>query len=156
MGLRRTKNLVEFEDEDDAMSAAQLRSQIEYLGLTRQAFAQSLEVTESSVYRWWMGLLPVSGGAVAHLQEVLGHSTDIEEQVLQELRAHGRARVPYDQEDLESLSPRGAKYGPAFYRVAAARALHTYDEGAVKPGRLVWLNPSRVVPKKRHGGKPKG
>lgn len=156
MGLRRIKSLVDHEHNDGVMSAAQLRAQIEYLGLTRQAFAQSLEVTESSVYRWWMGLLPVSDAAVAHLQKALGHSTDIEEQVLEELRAHGQARVPYDQEDLDTLASRAVKYGPAFYRVAAARALHAYDEGAVKPGRLVWLNPSRVVPKRRPGRKIQG
>lgn len=156
MGLRRIKNLVDHEHNDGAMSAAQLRAQIEYLGMSRQAFAQSLKVTESSVYRWWMGLLPVSDAAVAHLQTALGHSTDLEQHILQELQAHGHARVPYDQEDLDTLTSPGAKcarYGPVFYRVAAARALHTYDEGAVKPGRLVWLNPSRVVPKRRPGRK---
>lgn len=145
MGLRRSEDLSEVEGAGkkppskygypSAMSGAQMRSLVEYLGLSRREVARLLEVHESSVHRWWSDLSKVPVGVVNQLQEMLDDSTRIEEQVLQELEKRGSARVPHSHEDLESSV---ARYGPIFYRVAAARALRVYDSRAVEPGRLLW------------------
>lgn len=147
MGLRRSEDLSEVEGAGkkppskygypSEMSGAQMRSLVEYLGLSRREVARLLEVHESSVHRWWSDLSKVPVGVVDQLQEMLDDSTRIEEQVLQELSKRGSARVPHSQEDLESSA---ARYGPIFYRVAAARALRLYDSRADEPGRLLWVD----------------
>lgn len=151
MGLRRIEYVAEVAGESETgMRGAQMRSLSEYLGLSRRVVARLSGVNESSVYRWWGEDLLVSAEAVAGMQRALDASVAIEEEILAELQAsgvvevppeptkpRGRAEAPGEEEDSD-LDPRVAEFGRLFYRVAAARALLTYSEGAVEPGRLKW------------------
>lgn len=151
MGLRRNEHVAEIEGKT-VMRGAEMRSLAEHLGLSRRVIAQLSHVNESSVYRWWSEDLRVSPEAVAGMQRALDASAAIEKEVLAQLQAHGSAEVPPEpttprsrddeprKEDESDVDPRVAEYGRVFYRMAAARALLTYNETAGTPGLLVWAS----------------
>lgn len=119
----------------DTLPPAQMRSVIESLGLSRRQAATLLEVHEGSLGRYLAGSLAPPERLLDDLQALVDDHASVQEQVTQELRAHGYARVPKKAEDLPGQFEH---YGPIFYRVAAARALQEYNRTHDKPGRLLW------------------
>lgn len=119
------------------VSGAQMRALVESVGLNRRDVARLLEVSESSVARWWMGQTRIPVGVIEELMLWVRASEALEEEILRELRATGTAHTYLADEDLPEHM---ARYGALFHRVAAGRALADLDQptGEEGPARLLW------------------
>lgn len=125
------------QQHEEAMDGAQMRSLVEALGMGRRDVATLVGVNESTVRRWWANESTVPAAAVTHLSRWAHDSHELEQQLLEELSQTGVATVPEDQLQMPTdLS----SYPPAFYRIAAARALSVYNSRARTPGRLEWID----------------
>lgn len=122
-----------------AMSGAQMRALVESIGLTRRDVHRLLEVSESSVSRWWGEQASIPVGVAEHVQAWVRHSDELVEELAEQLRTHGFVRVYSTDEELAAAHPDLAVFGSMHHRVAAARALDLVpDEGADALSRLAW------------------
>lgn len=116
------------------MSGAEMRSLVESIGLTRRDAATLLEVSESSVARWWSGQVRIPVGVAEAVHGWTGMSNALTEEIVDQLQATGTAETYLSDDDL----PGGSQaFGALFHRVAAARALivHTRND---RSGHLQW------------------
>lgn len=114
-----------------------MRALVESVGLNRRDVARLLEVSESSVARWWLGQTRIPVGVIEEIMRWVRASEALEEQIIREMRATGTARTYLADEDLpEDL----ARFGSLFHRVAAGRALAELDQAAGEEvsARLLW------------------
>ncbi len=125
------------------MTAAEMRSLVESLGLTRRDVTGLLKVGVSTVARWWNGQVRIPVGVSDEVFAWVDVSDDLESQIAEQLRATGTGRTYLTDEDLASstVPETRARFGVVFHRVAAARALVAFNEHTDgEPGRLQWAD----------------
>ena len=124
-----------------SMSGAEMRSLVESIGLTRRDVHRLLEVSESSVSRWWAGQVSIPTGVADHVHTWITRSTQLVDELAQELNDTGELTVYATDDELSAARPDLAPYSAMFHRVAAARALE--GAGANEARSLRWA-PSRL------------
>ena len=124
-----------------SMSGAEMRSLVESIGLTRRDVHRLLEVSESSVSRWWAGQASIPTGVADHVHTWITRSTQLVDELAQELNDTGELTVYATDDELSAARPDLAPYSAMFHRVAAARALGR--AGANEARSLRWA-PSRL------------
>lgn len=124
--------------EASSMSGAEMRSLVESIGLTRRDAATLLEVSESSVARWWSGQVRIPVGVADAVYGWADTSGTVTKEVAAQLEATGTAETYQADDDLPAASP---ALGALFHRVAAARALAAHNQDSPRSGHLQWADP---------------
>lgn len=124
------------------MTAAEMRSLVESIGLTRREVARLLEVNVSTATRWWNGQMIIPAGAANEVLAWVDVSDDLESQLVEQLRATGTGWTYLTDESLASstVPETIVRFGAMFHRVAAARALMAFNDTDREPGRLQWAD----------------
>lgn len=123
-----------------SMSGAEMRSLVESIGLTRRDVHRMLEVSESSVSRWWVGQASIPTGVADHVHDWVTRSARLVDEIADELRSAGQVSVYATDDELTAARPDLAPYSAMFHRVAAARALDAIgpEGGTGEAPSLTW------------------
>ena len=123
-----------------SMSGAEMRSLVESIGLTRRDVHRLLEVSESSVSRWWAGHASIPTGVADHVHAWVARSADLVDELTRQLHDSGKVPVYVTDDELTAVRPDLAPFGAMFHRVAAARALDAIgpEGGTGEAPSLTW------------------
>lgn len=119
-----------------SMSGAEMRSLVESVGLTRRDVHRLLEVSESSVSRWWAGQASIPTGVADHVHDWVSRSAELVDELTRQLNHSGEVTVYATDDELAAARPDLASLGAMFHRVAAARALKAADDSRNR--RMLW------------------
>lgn len=139
MSTRRNVGTVSRFGKASAMSGAQMRAQVEAIGLTRRDVHRLLDVSESSISRWWTEQTSIPTGVAELLAQWSRRHDELIDELVAQLRAHGHVRVYATDDELATARPDLAGFGAMYHRVAAARALDLVPaKGDPAQSRLTW------------------
>lgn len=119
-----------------SMSGAEMRSLVESIGLTRRDVHRLLEVSESSVSRWWAGQASIPTGVADHVLDWVARSAELVDELTRQLNHSGEVTVYATDDELAAARPDLASFGAMFHRVAAARALKAAADSRNR--RILW------------------